>query len=151
MRSVLTTLFLGATLSACSLFGPEVERLDATTVLQGEASVTADTVSLASNSPFLTSLEDEALFRARYGISEPFGADYAASTLVAVAEPVTSRGGQLVIDAVELIGDDRARVTYRATGTPGEAGARLLVHVVRVPRIDLTMRQIETEYSTPSR
>lgn len=155
MRTTLTLLFtaaLAATLSACSLFGPDVESLETATLLQSSDLVAADGDPQAPAAPFITSAEEEAAFRARYGIAEPFPTvDYSADLLVAVVEAWPSPDARVTVDAVELVGDDRVRVRYTVSGAPSGDVDRYPIHVVRTRRADLSARRVQLEASYPSR
>lgn len=151
-RRPVAALVLLTVASGCSLFEPDVERLAGTTLFQTDTLATAEVDSVfVPRGPFLTSEAEEAAFRARYRIAAPFpDVDYATSTLVAAVIPLRSDDARVTIRSVELVGDDRARVTYDARGTTRAGGPfRYPLHLVRLPRIDLSRRQIETQGSFP--
>lgn len=151
MRSLTLGTIATIVLSACSLFGPDVESLGMTTLLQGPSLATADNESpVLPFAPFVTSLDEEEAFRTRYGISDPFPeTNYSTDMLVAIVVPSTASDPSVTIDAIELIGDDRATVTYTVSGESAGLPTRYPLHVVRVRRSDLERRSIQTAASSP--
>lgn len=153
MRSLIFGTLATTVLSACSLFGPNVESLELTTLLQGSSLATTDLESpVLPFAPFITSLGEEEGFRTRYEISEPFPeTNYSTDMLVAVVAPSTASNPSVTIEAVELIGDDQATVTYTVSGVSAGGATRYPLHVVRVQRSNLERRSIQTVASSPSR
>ena len=146
MRPLTLVVLAASVLAGCSLFGSDVERLTGTTLFRTDSLATTDS-TFARSLWLVTSAGEEEAFRVRYGIAEPFPAtDYATSSLVALVERTTAPNASVLIQSVELIGDDRVLVVYESSEVVVRSGpVRYPLHIVRIRRIeDLARRSVES-------
>lgn len=138
-------------LSACSLFGPDVERLDAVTVVQSDTFVTSPAVSGAlTQVGLIRTPDDAAQFEADYATAAPLPpVDYSAAALVYVVAGPVEPGGTVQIDRVEIRDGEAVVVTARLDRPLRTAGGGTFpAHVVRVPRLPASVVSVESSLSS---